>query len=201
MNVDLDTVVNAMLKLDALEVKQIDDIFRVRRVNPFDYMAIRTNELNDEAAQARTVYVGNLGYETTKQQLEKFFQDCGEINDVRFPGESGDRAERGFAFVVFGTELSARRACGSNQSEFDDRRINVRMGEKKGSWKPPKKTLEEQIAYYFSDQNLRKDAFLRDKLGGGDLTGWVDVSLIATFPIVKSYVYFNSNLARIFSTF
>ena len=62
-------------------------------------------------------------------------------------------------------------------------------------------TLEEQIDYYFSDQNLRKDAFLRDKLGGGDLTGWVDVSIIATFPIVKSYVYFNSNLARIFSTF
>ena len=33
MNVDLDTVVNAMLKLDALEVKEIDGIFRVRRVN------------------------------------------------------------------------------------------------------------------------------------------------------------------------
>ncbi|KAJ8625428.1 hypothetical protein MRB53_033958 [Persea americana] len=42
--------------------------------------------------------------------------------------------------------------------------------------------LLKQIEYYFSDDNLVKDNFLRSKMDG---EGWVFVDVISTFPRVK----------------
>lgn len=44
--------------------------------------------------------------------------------------------------------------------------------------------LERQLAYYFSDKNLWKDEWLRERLGP-DSTGWTDLSLIAGFKRVQ----------------
>mmetsp|Transcript_133711 Transcript_133711/g.337808 ORF Transcript_133711/g.337808 Transcript_133711/m.337808 type:complete len:593 (+) Transcript_133711:37-1815(+) len=44
--------------------------------------------------------------------------------------------------------------------------------------------LERQLTYYFSDKNLWKDEWLKEKIGE-DATGWIDVSLIASFKRVQ----------------
>ncbi|KAF5183003.1 La-related protein 1b [Thalictrum thalictroides] len=42
----------------------------------------------------------------------------------------------------------------------------------------------KQIEYYFSDENLKKDAFLKNN-DNMDVEGWVDIHLIAGFNRVK----------------
>jgi len=56
-----------------------------------------------------TVFVGNLGFRTTKENLEWFFGECGTINAVRIAlGE--DERPRGFAHVEFSTNAEALEA-------------------------------------------------------------------------------------------
>ncbi|CAD7971510.1 unnamed protein product [Amoebophrya sp. A120] len=48
--------------------------------------------------------------------------------------------------------------------------------------------LQRQLEYYFSDKNLWKDTWLREKLHGSeenDCTGWIDVAVIANFKRVQ----------------
>ncbi|KAG8377963.1 hypothetical protein BUALT_Bualt08G0088500 [Buddleja alternifolia] len=47
---------------------------------------------------------------------------------------------------------------------------------------PNENPIVKQIDYYFSDENLVKDDFLRSKM---DEHGWVPITLIASFPRVK----------------
>mmetsp|Transcript_26794 Transcript_26794/g.68059 ORF Transcript_26794/g.68059 Transcript_26794/m.68059 type:complete len:585 (-) Transcript_26794:55-1809(-) len=44
--------------------------------------------------------------------------------------------------------------------------------------------LERQLGHYFSDKNLWKDAWLIDQIGA-NATGWIDVSVIASFKRVQ----------------
>mmetsp|Transcript_7837 Transcript_7837/g.18263 ORF Transcript_7837/g.18263 Transcript_7837/m.18263 type:complete len:581 (+) Transcript_7837:49-1791(+) len=45
--------------------------------------------------------------------------------------------------------------------------------------------LERQLTYYFSDKNLWKDDWLRDRLGP-DSVGWIDVKIIAGFKKIST---------------
>merc|ERR1712039_851459 len=64
--------------------------------------------------------------ETEKAELLGLFEDCGHVDDVRFPGgtESG-KASRGIAFVVFDTAMAARRAVGLSGEMFKGKKIRV----------------------------------------------------------------------------
>lgn len=72
------------------------------------------------------IYVGNLSYETTEDDLKTIFAEYGTVESVnvikdRFTGKS-----KGFAFVEMGDEDSARQAIeGMNQQEIMGRRIKV----------------------------------------------------------------------------
>jgi cold-inducible RNA-binding protein len=61
------------------------------------------------------VFVGNLEFSTTKEQLETLFQEAGSILDVFLPSDRATGKPRGFAFVEFATEEEAAKAI----SRFD----------------------------------------------------------------------------------
>ncbi|KAF4679817.1 hypothetical protein FOZ63_017821, partial [Perkinsus olseni] len=68
-------------------------------------------EAEEERSKSSTVYMGNLSYTTTKENIEKFFKEedlkvCG----VRLPGGDDRVASRGFAFVEFSREADMRNA-------------------------------------------------------------------------------------------
>lgn len=56
------------------------------------------------------VFVGNLNYETTSQQLSDFLAEAGEVVDVFLPNDRNTGRPRGFAFVEFSTEAEAEAA-------------------------------------------------------------------------------------------
>jgi RNA recognition motif-containing protein len=56
------------------------------------------------------VFVGNLDFSTTRQNLEGLFSQHGEIVDVAIPVDRESGKPRGFAFVTFGSTESANAA-------------------------------------------------------------------------------------------
>jgi RNA recognition motif-containing protein len=56
------------------------------------------------------VFVGNLDFSVTRQNLEWFFAPHGEIVDLVLPLDRDTGQPRGFAFVTFGDEASATEA-------------------------------------------------------------------------------------------
>lgn len=56
------------------------------------------------------VFVGNLDFSTTKQDLEGLFAPLGDIVDLALPVDRDSGRPRGFAFVTFGSAESAAEA-------------------------------------------------------------------------------------------
>jgi RNA recognition motif-containing protein len=56
------------------------------------------------------VFVGNISFDTTREQLEELFAQAGEITEVVVPTDRASGRPRGFAFVSFATDEAAAAA-------------------------------------------------------------------------------------------
>jgi RNA recognition motif-containing protein len=57
-----------------------------------------------------SIYVGNLSYSVTKEDLEETFAEYGTVNRVQLPTDRETGRLRGFAFVEMGTEAEETAA-------------------------------------------------------------------------------------------
>src|SRR5438067_779456 len=58
----------------------------------------------------RRLYIGNLPYRTTTDELRDLFSRAGEVTDVAVPTDRETGRPRGFAFVEMADEDGARQA-------------------------------------------------------------------------------------------
>ena len=73
----------------------------------------------------KKLYVGNLDYATSDQELKDLFAAYGEVESVKIIKTAEGKA-RGFAFVEMSAEESAENAAKSlNQSTFKNRTLIV----------------------------------------------------------------------------
>ena len=56
------------------------------------------------------IFVGNLNYETTQDELTEFLAEAGDIVDVFLPNDRETGRPRGFAFVEFSSSDEAAEA-------------------------------------------------------------------------------------------
>lgn len=56
------------------------------------------------------VFVGNLSYETTQEEVERLFSEVGHVAEVFLPYDRVTGRPRGFGFVEFTEEASAAEA-------------------------------------------------------------------------------------------
>jgi RNA recognition motif-containing protein len=56
------------------------------------------------------VFVGNLEFSTTKDQLEQLFAEAGSVVDVFLPSDRATGRPRGFAFVEYSSDEEAEAA-------------------------------------------------------------------------------------------
>ena len=56
------------------------------------------------------LFVGNLNFETTQQELESLFAEMGELSDVFLPIDRQTGRPRGFAFIEFADSAAATAA-------------------------------------------------------------------------------------------
>jgi RNA recognition motif-containing protein len=59
---------------------------------------------------ARKLYVGNLPYETSEQDLQTLFAGAGTVDSVNVIRDMATGRARGFAFVEMGSEEEAQKA-------------------------------------------------------------------------------------------
>jgi len=76
-------------------------------------------------AEGATVWVGQLSYEATPEDVREHFSSCGEIVDVRLRTDPSTGRSRGFAHIDFTAEAGKKAAMEMDGSEFMGRTIKV----------------------------------------------------------------------------
>ncbi len=56
------------------------------------------------------IYVGNLSYDLSTQELKDAFANCGSVTDARVMTDRESGQSRGFGFVTFSTDAEAQKA-------------------------------------------------------------------------------------------
>lgn len=76
------------------------------------------------------VFVGNLDFNTTKDEVQSLFSQIGEIRDVFLPMDRESGRPRGFAFVEFASDDDAAKAIEKfNGYELGGRALRVNAAE------------------------------------------------------------------------
>jgi len=99
------------------------------------------------AAEGRRLYIGNLAYSTTDDQLKGFFTGY-SVESTSIPTHPRTGRAVGYAFVDLTTKEEADRAISElNGKEFLERTVSVQLARKPGAnTKEPKKEGEEKEA-------------------------------------------------------
>lgn len=74
----------------------------------------------------RKLYVGNLNYETTEDDLQTLFSQAGAVDSVRVMRDMATGRARGFAFVEMATDAEAQTAIDQlHEKQFAGRTLTV----------------------------------------------------------------------------
>src|SRR5438477_11116972 len=72
------------------------------------------------------LYVGNLSFETTENDLQDLFEKHGTVNEAHLMMDRMTGKSRGFAFVTMNDEAQAKAAMGAlNGYELNGRALTV----------------------------------------------------------------------------
>jgi cold-inducible RNA-binding protein len=89
------------------------------------------------------IFVGNLNFQATEQELQDFLAPYGVIQEVFMPKDRETGRPRGFAFVTFEDDAAAKKALEDlNGKEFAGRPLTVneaRAKEERSGPRPPRR--------------------------------------------------------------
>jgi len=78
------------------------------------------------------IFVGNLNYDTTQNELASLFSEVGHVTEVYLPADRITGRLRGFAFVAFTEEQAVAEAVEKfNDYEFNGRKLRVTEAEER----------------------------------------------------------------------
>jgi RNA recognition motif-containing protein len=71
---------------------------------------------------SKRLYVGNLSFQTTEQELQDLFQEVGQVESCNLITDKVTGKSRGFGFVEMTSDEDAEKAIG----EFDGKEVDGR---------------------------------------------------------------------------
>jgi len=78
------------------------------------------------------LYVGNLSYNVTEEQLRELFSQAGTIKEIALIMDRDTQRPKGFGFVEMTTQVEAQKAIELfNEHELDGRRLAVNFARPK----------------------------------------------------------------------
>ncbi len=77
------------------------------------------------------LFVGNLAFSTTKEELEAAFSTYGTVVEVKIPIDRDTGRVRGFAFVTFDNQQAAEKALALDGTDLNGRSIRVNVAQEK----------------------------------------------------------------------
>lgn len=88
----------------------------------FDEESIEENKIESDS---RSVYIGNVDYGTSVDDLKSHFQECGELNRVTIICDKFTKQPKGFAYVEFVKMESVEKAIAMDSSTLRDRTLEI----------------------------------------------------------------------------
>jgi hypothetical protein len=80
------------------------------------------------SGESISVFVGNLSFKASPEELRELFATYGEVRSVRIMKDRATRRPRGFAFVEMGEPQAAKAIKGLDGREFMGRPLRVNAG-------------------------------------------------------------------------
>ena len=81
----------------------------------------------------KKVYVGNLPYRITEEELSAHFEDCGSIQDIILIKDRETGRSKGFGFVEFESEDQAEAATKLDGQECGGRPLKISIAKERKS--------------------------------------------------------------------
>lgn len=113
---------------EAEKLKQMqDEVDRQMNISPTNKSSSQQTLSLEEKQEidARSIYVGNVDYSTTADDLERHFHGCGSVNRVTILTDKFTGHPKGFAYVEFAEKDSVQIAVALDESSFKGRIIKV----------------------------------------------------------------------------
>ena len=104
------------------------------------------------------IYVGNMSYETSEEDLRTLFAQAGEVKSVALIKDRDTGRSKGFAFIEMATQSEAQKAISTyNGHKLNDRELTVNLA------KP-----REERSGGFGGPSGRSGGHKRNSGGGGN---------------------------------
>jgi len=90
---------------------------------------IKGKQCEIKAAKSREnkkVFVGGLPSDHPEEELRKYFEQFGKVDDIEWPFDKTTKQRRNFAFIVFEDEEATDRAVQNPKHVFSDRECDVK---------------------------------------------------------------------------
>src|SRR5215207_8447939 len=109
--------------------RELTDDVPLQAREPATFGLVRTTRVflaGVSDSMGRRLYVGNLPYSTTEDQLTELFSRAGKVDNVRVMRDMATGRSRGFAFVEMSTDEEAQKAIADlNAHEMGGRGLTV----------------------------------------------------------------------------
>ncbi|XP_031483955.1 polyadenylate-binding protein 2-like [Nymphaea colorata] len=89
-----------------------------------DSSSAAATQASKEEVDARSIYVGNVDYACTPEEVQQHFQSCGTVNRVTILTDKFGQP-KGFAYVEFDETDAVQNALLLNESELHGRQLKV----------------------------------------------------------------------------
>lgn len=117
--------------------------------------------------KTNTVFVGNMTYDITENEIWSHFEDCGAIENVRIVRDNKTGTGKGIGYVQFKEKDSAQFALKLNQTELKGRQVRVMRCDAKLAIKKKEKLTNKKKGNKFqpkSDREQKKIGFTRTNI-------------------------------------
>jgi len=92
------------------------------------------------------IYVGNMNYRTTEEDINGLFSQYGEVQSVKLISDRETGRAKGFGFVTMNDDTAAKEAIEAlNEKEFEGR--TLRINEAKPREERPRREFNNRLRY------------------------------------------------------
>ncbi|KAL8539483.1 hypothetical protein ACS0TY_001191 [Phlomoides rotata] len=114
---EIEEEAGALREMQAKVVKEMD-------ATQEDPNGSSASQAEKEEVDARSIYVGNVDYACTPEEVQQHFQSCGTVNRVTILTDKFGQP-KGFAYVEFVEVEAVQNALLLNESELHGRQLKV----------------------------------------------------------------------------
>jgi len=88
-------------------------------------MIVTPLALNKDEMDSRSIFVGNVDYSTTPEELQQHFHSCGTINRVTIVCDKWTGHPKGYAYIEFADKDAVSNSVLLNETLFKGRQLKV----------------------------------------------------------------------------